>query len=498
MICHCVLALVCLGMCGMLLFAPAALAADQTGPPAKFEPAWESLKQYKVPEWYKDAKFGVFIHWGVYAVPAFGNEWYPRQMYKEGSPEFKHHLERYGPQSKFGYKDFIPQFKAEKFDPGAWASLFKRAGAKYVVPVAEHHDGFAMYDCGLCEWNAVKMGPKRDIVGELAKAVRNEGLVFGLSSHRAEHWWFFNEGAKFDSDVRDGRWDSLYGPAKPDKTQPDEAFLDNWYARTCELVDKYQPQIVWFDWWIEQPVFQPYLQKFAAYYYNKGIEWNRGVAINYKNVSFPPEAAVLDIERGKLGDTRDLFWQTDTSISVKSWGYIEDDHFRSVTSLVHELIDIVSKNGCLLLNVGPRADGTIPEPAQQILLGIGDWLRLNGEAVYGTRPWIKPAEGPTEAAAGSFSDHVEKPFTANDIRFTAKGNVVYAIALGWPQDAFHVASLGKKNLPAAKIAEVSLLGVTEPVKWSQNDDDLTVALPAARPCDHAYVIKVALEAPVSG
>ncbi|HOT51012.1 MAG TPA: alpha-L-fucosidase, partial [Candidatus Hydrogenedentes bacterium] len=350
----------------------------------RYEANWDSLKQYKVPEWYKDAKFGIFIHWGVYSVPAFGNEWYPRNMYRKNSLEYRHHVKTYGPQSEFGYKDFIPKFKTQRFDAAKWARLFKESGAKYVVPVAEHHDGFAMYDCGLSEYCATKMGPKRDIVGELAKAVRAEGLVFGVSSHRAEHWWFFDQGKTFDSDVKDGRWDALYGPAQPEKAStPDKAFLDDWLARTRELVDKYRPQVVWFDWWIEQPVFAPYLQEFAAYYYNRGLEWKQGVAINYKNESFPPEAAVLDIERGKLDKTRDLFWQTDTSISIKSWGYIENDRFRSVSSLVHELADIVSKNGCLLLNIGPRPDGTIPKEAQQILRGIGKWLKTNGEAIYG-------------------------------------------------------------------------------------------------------------------
>jgi len=190
----------------------------------------------------------------------------------------------------------------------------------------------------------------------------------------------------FESDVRDPRYASLYGPAKPDKTQPDKDYLDDWLARTSEIVEKYHPEIVWFDWWIEQPVFEPYLQKFAAYYYNRGAEWKRGVAINYKHKSFPERAAVLDIERGKLDTIRPLFWQTDTSVSVKSWGYIQNDQFRAPESLVDELVDIVSKNGCLLLNVGPRPDGTIPEGAEKILRAMGGWLAANGEAIYGTRP----------------------------------------------------------------------------------------------------------------
>ncbi len=457
-----------------------------------YEANWDSLKQYKVPAWYQDAKFGIFIHWGVYSVPAFGNEWYPRDMYRQDSPVFKHHVKTFGPQHQFGYKEFIPQFKAEKFDPNAWAELFQKAGAKYVVPVAEHHDGFAMYDCGKSAWCAAKMGPKRDIIGELAAAVRNHGMVFGLSSHRAEHWWFYNGGMDFDSDVKDPKNLSLYGPAQSDKIQPDATFLDDWLGRTCELVDKYKPQIVWFDWWIEQPAFKPYLQQFAAYYYNRGLEWKQGVAINYKNEAFPPEAAVLDIERGKLGAIRELFWQTDTSVSIRSWGYIENDRFRSTASLLHELIDIVSKNGCLLLNVGPRSDGTIPEEAQKILLGMGDWLRINGEAIYGTRPWSIAAEGPTETRSGSFSDHKEKAFTAKDTRFTTKGDTLYAIALGWPEKDFRIAALGKKQFTQGNITGVIMLGSGEPLQWKQTKRELRVTPPAARPCEHAYVLKISL------
>ncbi len=252
--------------------------SDPKSKVTRYEPTWESLKQYQAPQWYMDAKFGIFIHWGVYCVPAFGNEWYPRNMYMQGSPEFEHHIKTYGPQSKFGYKDFIPMFKAEKFDPAAWAELFRKAGARYVMPVAEHHDGFAMYDCSLSPWNSVKMGPRRDIVGELASAVRKAGMVFGLSSHRAEHWFFMNGGRNFDSDVNDPKYEDFYGPAQayPSdmrsewknldwKPRPHAKHLEDWLARTCELVDKYQPQVVWFDWWIEQTVFQPYLQRFAAY-----------------------------------------------------------------------------------------------------------------------------------------------------------------------------------------------------------------------------------------
>lgn len=457
-----------------------------------FQASWESFDQYTIPSWYEDAKFGIFIHWGVYSVPAFGSEWYPRNMYLEDSAEFKHHVETYGTHSKFGYKDFIPKFNAEKFDANYWAELFKKAGAKYIVPVAEHHDGFAMYDCSFSEWNAAKMGPKRDIIGQLAEATRKQGLIFGLSSHRAEHWWFFDGGMKFDSDVKDPRYAGLYGPAQPEKTsQPDSEFLNDWLGRVCELVDKYQPQLVWFDWWIEQPVFQPYLQKFAAYYYNRGIQWKRGVAINYKNKAFPDGTAVFDIERGQLAGIHPIFWQTDTAISKNSWGYVKNQDYKTVDAIVGDLVDIVSKNGALLLNIGPRSDGIIPEPEERILLEIGQWLTINGEAIYGTRPWKVFGEGPTEVSDGSFTDTKRMAYTGQDIRFTTKGDTLYAIALAWPGKQVTIRSLGtSSSLWDKELDSISLLGHEGRLEWSRNKSGLTVRMSDRKPCEHAFVLKI--------
>jgi alpha-L-fucosidase len=456
--------------------------------------------------WFPDAKLGIFIHWGLYSVPAFGNEWYPRNMYLQGSAEFKHHVETYGPHTKFGYKDFIPLFKAEKYDPDQWAQLFKQAGARYVVPVAEHHDGFAMYDSTFSNWTAAKKGTKRDLIGDLAQAARKHGLIFGVSNHRAEHWWFMNGGMEFNSDVQDVYYSDFYGPAKAGprnweveawhshnwEPKPDETYLTDWLARNCESVDKYQPQIVWFDWWIEQNGFAPYLQRFAAYYYHQGVKWNGGVAINYKHDAFPEGTAVYDIERGQLSGIRPLFWQTDTALSKNSWGFVRNQDYKTVDNVVDDLIDIVSKNGALLLNVGPHPDGTIPEPEAQLLLGIGEWLGLNGEAIYGTRPWKVFGEGPTQVSEGQFTDTKRSAYTGQDIRFTAKGDALYAIALAWRDSSVTINSLGSTvGLWSGDIAEIHFLGHQGKLTWQRNSDGLSIELPDQPPCEHAFVFKIA-------
>ncbi|MDP9381174.1 MAG: alpha-L-fucosidase [Chloroflexota bacterium] len=479
-----------------------------TGPPFRYEANWESLRSYTVPGWYQDAKFGIFIHWGVYAVPAFGSEWYPRNMYQQGSREFEHHVATYGPQAQFGYKDFIPGLTAESYDPAAWARLFRESGARYVVPVAEHHDGFPMYDCSFSDWTAVKLGPQRDLIGELADAVRREGLVFGVSYHRAENWFFFDGGRRFPSDVQDDRYRGLYGPAQPKPADqhdphapggPDEAFLREWLERAQEIVDRYQPQVFWFDWWIEHDAFQPVLPRFAAYYYNRGLEWGpdwdtSGVAINHKYEAFPEGTAVFDIERGQSTGLRPLFWQTDTAISKNSWGYVEHQDYKTASAIVGDLVDIVSKNGSLLLNIGPRPDGTIPEPEQEVLREIGRWLAVNGEATYGTRPWVTFGEGPTQVSEGAFTDTQRASFTSSDIRFTTKGNVLYAICLGWPEGSVLIRSLGADSpIRGDQIARVTLLGSSAPLSWEQEEQGLKIEVPDERPCDHAYTFKLELQ-----
>jgi len=479
---------------------------DQAGP---FRPQWESLDHYEVPAWYRDAKFGIFIHWGVYSVPAYGNEWYPRNMYVEGSDENQHHVATYGTPDKFGYKEFIPRFKAEHFDPGAWAKLFKDAGAKYVVPVFEHHDGFAMYDCGLSDWTAAKMGPHRDLVGDLAKAVRAEGLHLGASSHRVEHNFFLGVGRSIAADINDAQYASFYGPAHTwleakngtplanDFTFVSTAWTHDWLARSAEIVQKYHPDVMYFDWWIGQPSVRADLARFAAYYYNSSLQHGDQVGvINYKDYAMQEHSAVLDVERGQLAGIRPLYWQTDTSISNKSWGYIEHDTFKSPEFIVQQLVDIVSKNGNLLLNVGPRSDGTIPEEVQQVLLEVGAWLKINGEAIYGTRPWKVYGEGPTRVTAGAFHDTDMQPYTAQDFRFTRKGNVIYAMELGWPSSPTSIIH-SFATAPAAgaeKVEAVSLLGSGASISFEQQVDGLHLQLPERPQEKYAYGFRIVLAA----
>ena len=477
-------------------------SVDRQGP---FRPDWESLQAYETPEWYKDAKFGIFIHWGVYSVPAFGNEWYPRNMYEPGFDAYKHHIATYGTQDKFGYKDFVPMFKAEHYDPAAWAELFKKAGAKYVVPVAEHHDGFSMYDSGLSDWTVVKMGPKRDTLGELAKAIRAEGLHFGFSSHRAEHNFFYGGGRAIRSDVNDPKYASLYGPAHHwfeaggddhslinDWTYVSDAWTRDWLARDTELVEKYKPEVVYFDWWIGQPNFRRAVAQFAAFYYNYAAANGYTGVIDFKDYSLNWKAGVRDFERGQQDHIVADHWQTDTSISNASWGYIEHDTFKTPEFLVHQLVDIVSKNGNLLLNFGPRSDGTIPDEVRATLLDMGAWLKVNGEAIYATTPWKTFGEGPTQVAAGAFHDTDTKPYTAEDFRFTAKGSTVFAIGMACPKDGkATIHSLGwaheGKLIP---IASVELLGSAEKVTWTQAADALEITLPAGAECKYAYALKL--------
>lgn len=458
-----------------------------------YDATWASLAAHSTPEWYRRGKLGIFVHWGVYSVPAFGNEWYSRNMYNPTRQEFRHHREHWGDQKEFGYKDFIPLFQGEYFDPEYWADLFAGAGARYVVPVAEHHDGFAMYDTEFNRWNSVNMGPKTDVMGRLKAACEARGLKFCASTHRAEHYFFMNLGRTFDSDVNDEEYADFYGPAvfreefnaenmsptteTPTAIGPSEEWLTDWMVRTCEFIDRYQPKLIYFDWWIQNLAFKPYLRKIAAYYYNWAAQWGVDVTVNYKREAFPPGVGTFDVERGALTGISPVPWQTCTAIGKNSWGYTRDNEFKSSRQVICDLIDIVSKNGMLLLNVGPKADGTITDEELAVLKDLGRWLKTNGEGIYDTIPWKWFGEGSVNAESGFFMDGEEKAFTAEDFRFTYRGGCLYAFQLRPDGQDVCIRTLAEKGLYDFCFSEVELLGCSEPVSFRRDQSGLHIQLP---------------------
>ncbi|MBR1586140.1 MAG: alpha-L-fucosidase [Clostridia bacterium] len=461
---------------------------DQVIAQGPYQDNWASLSHYEVPEWYKKAKFGIFIHWGVYAVPAFNNEWYPRNMYISTMPEYQHHIDTYGPHKDFGYKDFISLFKAEKFDPDAWAALFEEAGARYVIPVAEHHDGFQMYKSDLSEWNAAEKGPCRDTTQELQTALSKRGIPMGVSSHRFEHWFFLGHGKEFDSDVKEPlHLGDLYWPSMPEgdtmdsfsEPAPSPEFCQDWLLRCCELVDRFHPPIVYFDWWIHHSALRPYLKKFVAYYYNRAAEGGFPAAINYKHDSFIFGSAVPDVERGHFADVKPYFWQTCTAIAKNSWCYTEQNQYKAPYSLICDLIDVASKNGTMLLNVGPKADGTIGPEDTAVLKAIGRWLKVNGEAIYDTAPWRLCGEGPTQVEEGFFTEK-DVQYTPQDFRFTMKEDHLYATALAFPADGqltIKTLAQGGAHSFVGMVKDVAVLGYAEAPAWHRDPDGLHISAP---------------------
>ena len=464
----------------------------------KYEATSESLKQYVVPEWFRDVKFGIFLHWGIYSVPAYGDEWYARHMhtgdvtwaktqgFDQDKPSVKeYHEQTYGKDK--GYKDFIDLWKIDKYDPEKWADLFEAAGAKYVMPVGIHHDSFALYASKLTPWNSVNKGlgtdnfgwkvtdgKGRDLIGELQTACKKKGMYFGISNHVAENtdWMPHVEGTdtyvmRDDEDPYQLRL--FYGS---DFTEEESA--QRWLELTNEITDLYHPDMTYFDMAIKKEKFNSVRREFAAHFYNSALEHNKeGVAFFYKSTAFEDGEAVLDIERGQLKDIRQEPWQTDTAISAKSWGYVEDDVYRDEIYIITTLMDIISKNGNLLLNIPPKADGSIPKEVEEILLKVGAWLKKNGEAVYATRPYKVFGEGPT--VPGSYYSDNGLSFCAEDIRFTRSkdGSALYTAVLGKPaSDVVEIHCL-EKDLAIEKI---TLLETGEEVSYTWDADVLKITL----------------------
>ncbi|WP_204123185.1 alpha-L-fucosidase [Lacticaseibacillus mingshuiensis] len=453
---------------------------------------WASLSQMPVPKWFRQAKFGIFTHWGLYTVPEYSNEWYSRNMYIKGMPAYEHHIKTYGPQRDFGYKDLIPLFTAPKFDPNEWVALFKKAGAQYYFPVAEHHDGFQMYQSDLSHYNAAEMGPHRDIIGELRQAALDAGLHFCTSNHRAEHWWFMSHGKEFDSDIKEPlHKGDFYWPAMPEpnnqdlysKPYPTTEYLDDWLMRVCELIDHYQPEMLYFDWWIQHEAFKPYLKEMTAYYYNRATEWGKNVGICYKYDALAWDDGIPDVERGGFEQQKPFYWQTDTAIANNSWCYTDDLDYKDTNEILISLLDAVAKNGNLLLNVGPRADGSIAETDRRILGEIGDWLSVNGEGIYGSTCWKLFGEGPTNIKEGMFQDLSGLHYGSQDVRYTANHSNVYAYILN-PEGKTAVTltafrAFDDADQPAfhAPIKDVVQLG-SGPVDWHIDAAGLQVTINA--------------------
>jgi alpha-L-fucosidase len=417
----------------------------------KYEPNWSSLKRVRTPEWLQNGKFGIYTHWGIYAVHAYGSNttWYSNSLYMNPEGEARKHFEKkFGPLTPdFGYKDLIPMFTAEKFNADEWAELFQKAGAKFAGPVAEHHDGFAMWDTKYSEWNAAKMGPKRDIVGELEKAVKKRGMKYVTAFHHAANWFFFPVWDK-QYDTGDPKNSGLYGQYHEQGDMRNQEFIDEWYGKIIEVIDKYSPDFIWFDFALDN-IPEGYVKDFLAYYYNHAQKEGKEVVVTYKGHDLVPGTGVRDLELGQEPNITYNDWITDSSIDDRgAWGYAEDLTFKTPNRLVDNLIDRVSKNGYLLLNVGPKPDGTIPEGAKAALLEMGQWLQMNGEAIYNTTPWFVAAEGPTnlgEASEIGFNEsNVE--YTSKDIRFTESGDNLYAIYLDWPGEKATIKTIrGGKN-----------------------------------------------------
>ncbi|MDN3026127.1 alpha-L-fucosidase [Streptomyces sp. S.PB5] len=478
--------------------------------PSTYTPDWNSVDQHPpAPEWFQDAKFGIYFHWGVFSVPAFGNEWYPRNMYRVGDSARDHHIATYGQPAAWPYHNFIngakdlagntvqfaPKLKSAggKFDPDEWAQLFVDAGARFAGPVAEHHDGYSMWDSQVNEWNSVQKGPGLDLLRLFTTAIRAKNLKLLVAMHHAYNFTGFYEHAPAQTDTS---LKKLYGQLG----QAAENQL--WFDKLKEVVDRAQPDILWQDFNLTAVDEQQRLN-FLAYYYNQAIGWGREVVATYKD-GMNGKGEVFDYERGGPADLTAPYWLTDDSISSSSWCYTQGIGYYSIPQMLHSFIDRVSKNGNVLLNIAPMADGTIPQAQKDILLGMGDYLRRFGESIYSTRAWTAYGEGPTKMGGGSFTNPTAG--TAQDIRFTRnKANtVLYATVLGWPGSSLTIKTLGSDRINLSSLTSVKLLGTTAGTYIdlpapTQSSSGLTVALPSSAPYGAgAYVLKLAFSGTIPG
>lgn len=480
-----------------------------------FEEDWESLAAAnEEPEWLKDAKFGIYFHWGVYSVPAFSNEWYPRMMHFRGLGVYEHHLENYGHPSEFGYHDLVPLFKAEHFDADAWADLFVKAGARFAGPVAEHHDGFSMWASETTPWNSMDKGPRRDVVGEMERAIRARGLKFICTFHHARqlqrykgreeevltrekniHYQFrlshYPLFPGMPPSMDDPELNYLYGNI------PEAQWLEElWYAKLIEVVDHYSPDLVYFDSWLNY-IPDSMRLRFCAYYLNHALERGKEVVIVRKQHDLPLECSVDDLEKFRKNHLAEKLWMTDETISDGSWSYTEDLRIKPARDHLHILIDIVSKNGVLLLNVSPRADGTIPLDQQEVLLEMGSWLERHGEAIYGTRPWYTFGEGPTgEPQRQNPGAYHEIRYTSDDVRYTTSGSDIYALFLGKPEEGCEVLlkSFAADSLDGnLRVKSVSLADGAETLQWQHEDEGLRIQLPVRGMNPLSTVLKISTQ-----
>lgn len=462
---------------------------DEVNRNGVYKPDWQSLSKYPVPQWYKDAKFGVFIHWGVFTVPEYFSEWYPRLMYYKGNPVYWHHKRKYG--KDFNYRDFIPMFRAERFDADGIVKTVKKSGARFVMPVAEHHDGIKLYDSELTDWTTSRLPVKRDFIAEYKNACENNDIVFSASSHRAEHFWFLNGGRTvgFVNETLFNKYRELYGECKnvhkhnnlftllkqEHGIEPDEKWLGDWLVSSCELIDKYQPSSLFFDWWVSYKSFRPYMKKFLAYYYNRSLEWGKEVCVYYKSDAVMYNCAIFDRERGQLENVSPYIWQGETSTAYNSWSYCTTNHFKTPEIIARNMLDVISKNGCFVLNIGPKADGSICDEEMHILNELGRFTKTNAEAIWDTQPYKIFGEGKKQKG-GSFNERLS--YTSRDYRFTCKTGTVYAFALKPKGKAeFKIKTLADSmDMFHCVIKKISLLGSGAQVNFTQNKKYLTLKL----------------------